>query len=226
MAKNDTADKPRVLTEVESKEMLGKAGVPAVSTKLARDVKEAVALSNEAGYPVVLKVMSADVVHKSDAGGVKLGLENAEQVEKAYAEMMASVQAAYPDAVIDGVSVQAMARKGVEVIIGMSKDPQFGPVLMFGLGGVLVELLKDVAFRIVPVAKIDANEMIREIKGFPMLQGFRGAEPADLEALEDLIVKVSDFVEANPQVKELDLNPVFAYGDGAVAVDARVVVES
>ncbi len=226
MAKNDTADKPRVLTEVESKEMLGKAGVPVVSTKLARDVKEAVALSNEAGYPVVLKVMSADVVHKSDAGGVKLGLENAEQVEKAYAEMMASVKAAYPDAVIDGVSVQAMARKGVEVIIGMSKDPQFGPVLMFGLGGVLVELLKDVAFRIVPVAKIDANEMIREIKGFPMLQGFRGAEPADLEALEDLIVKVSDFVEANPQVKELDLNPVFAYGDGAVAVDARVVVES
>jgi len=226
MAKNDTADKPRVLTEVESKEMLGKAGVPVVATKLARDVKEAVALSNEAGYPVVLKVMSADVVHKSDAGGVKLGLENAEQVEKAYAEMMASVKAAYPDAVIDGVSVQAMARKGVEVIIGMSKDPQFGPVLMFGLGGVLVELLKDVAFRIVPVAKIDANEMIREIKGFPMLQGFRGAEPADLEALEDLIVKVSDFVEANPQVKELDLNPVFAYGDGAVAVDARVVVES
>ncbi|MFW6056956.1 MAG: acetate--CoA ligase family protein, partial [Chloroflexota bacterium] len=104
-------------------------------------------------------------------------------------------------------------------------DPQFGPVLMFGLGGVLVELLKDVSFRIVPVRKVDAAEMIREIKGFPMLQGFRGAEPADLDALEDLIVKVSDFVEKNPQVKELDLNPVFAYGDGAVAVDARVVVE-
>ena len=226
MATNDTANKPRVLTEVESKDMLGKAGVSVVQTKLAKNGKEALALSKEAGYPVVLKVMSEDVVHKSDAGGVKLGLEDEAQVTRAYGEMMESVKAAYPEAKIDGVSVQAMARKGVEVIVGMSKDPQFGPVLMFGLGGVLVELLKDVSFRIVPVAKMDAAEMIREIKGFPMLEGFRGSEPADLNALESLIVKVSEFVEKNPQVKELDLNPVFAYGDGAVAVDARVVIGS
>jgi len=225
MATNDTAAKTRVLTEVESKDMLAKAGVPVVPTKLAKDEKEALALSKEAGFPVVLKVMSEDVVHKSDAGGVKLGLEDEAQVSKAYAEMMASVKAAYPEVKIDGVSVQAMARKGVEVIIGMSKDPQFGPVLMFGLGGVLVELLKDVSFRIVPVEKVDAAEMIREIKGFPMLEGFRGSEPADLDALENLIVKVSEFVDKNPKVKELDLNPVFAYGDGAVAVDARVITE-
>ncbi len=225
MARSKVADSPRVLNEVESKAMLKAAGIPVVETRFARTKAEAVAVSRQIGFPVVLKIMSPDVVHKSDSGGVKLGVETAAGVERAISEMRASVKAKQPDAKIEGVSVQAMARKGVEVIIGMSKDPQFGPVIMFGLGGVLVELLKDVSFRIVPVRKVDAAEMIREIKGFPMLQGFRGAEPADLDALEDLIVKVSDFVEKNPQVKELDLNPVFAYSDGAVAVDARVVVE-
>ncbi|MCK9356205.1 MAG: acetate--CoA ligase family protein [Dehalococcoidia bacterium] len=226
MSQSTTVQSPRVLTEIESKDMLKAAGIPVVETKLARNQKEAVALSKEMGFPVALKIISPEVVHKSDSGGVKLGLENAAQVEKAYAAIMASVKEKVPGARILGVSVQSMARKGVEVIVGMSKDPQFGPVIMFGLGGVLVELLKDVSFRIVPVAKFDAAEMIREIKGFPMLQGFRGAEPADLGALEKLIVKVSEFVEQHPQVKELDLNPVFAYKDGVVAVDARVVVES
>lgn len=225
MAQSKTDATSRVLTEVESKEMLKAAGVPVVETRLARNMKEAVAISREMGYPVALKLMSEDVVHKSDAGGVKLGLQNGSQVEKAYSAMMSSVKAAYPGAKIDGVSVQRMAEPGVEVIVGMSKDPQFGPVLMFGLGGVLVELLKDVSFRIVPVAKMDAAEMIREIKGFPMLQGFRGSKPSDLDALENLIVAVSAFVEKNPQVKELDLNPVFAYDDGVVAVDARIVLE-
>jgi len=226
MTESKLADKPRVLNEVDSKAMLKAAGIPVVDTRFARNMKEAVAISKELGFPVALKVMSAEVVHKSDAGGVKLKLENAAQVEKAYSAMMTSVKAVYPKAKIDGVSVQKMARSGVEVIVGMSKDPQFGPVLMFGLGGVLVELLKDVAFRIVPVTKFDAAEMIREIKGFPMLTGFRGSEPCDLEALENLIVKVSDFVEQHPEVKELDLNPVFAYKDGVAAVDARVVVEA
>ena len=226
MTESKVAETTKVLNEVDSKAMLNAAGIPVVETRFARTMKEAVAISKELGFPVALKVMSAEVIHKSDAGGVKLKLENGSQVEKAYAAMMASVKAMYPKAKIDGVSVQKMARPGVEVIVGMSKDPQFGPVLMFGLGGVLVELLKDVAFRIVPVSKFDAAEMIREIKGFPMLTGFRGSEPADLKALEKLIVSVSDFVEKNPQVKELDLNPVFAYKDGVVAVDARVVLES
>lgn len=226
MTQSKVADMPKVLNEVESKAMLKAAGIPVVDTRFARNMKEAVAISKELGFPVALKVMSAEVVHKSDAGGVKLRLENVSQVEKAYSAMMASVKAVYPKAKIDGVSVQRMARPGVEVIVGMSKDPQFGPVLMFGLGGILVELLKDVAFRIVPVAKFDAAEMIREIKGFPMLTGFRGSEPCDLGALEKLIVSVSNFVEKHPEVKELDLNPVFAYKDGVTAVDARVVLES
>ncbi len=226
MTQSKAIAETRVLTEVESKEMLKAAGLPVVDTRLACSKKEAVSISREIGFPVVLKVMSADVVHKSDSGGVKLGLANSAQVEKAYSAIMSSVKGAYPEAKIQGVSVQSMARPGVEVIVGMSRDPQFGPVLMFGLGGVLVELLKDVSFRIVPVSKADAAEMIREIKGFPMLEGFRGSEPADLGALEKLIVGVSEFIERNPQVKELDLNPVFAYKDGVVAVDARVIAES
>lgn len=214
-----------LLTEVASKELLKKAGIPVVEAKLARSKKEAISISKEMGFPVVLKISSPDVVHKSDSGGVKLGLANATQVGKAYSEIISSVKQAYPEAQIQGVSVQPMAPPGVEVIVGMSKDPQFGPVLMFGLGGILVEVLKDVSFRIVPVTERDAREMIREIKGYPILEGYRGQKPASIPALEKLIVKVSQFVEKNPQIKELDLNPIFAYPDKAVAVDARIILE-
>jgi len=214
-----------LLTEVESKELLKKAGIPVIETKLARSKNEAISISKEVGFPVVLKISSPDVIHKSDAGGVKLGLANATQVGRAYSQIIASIRQAYPEAHIEGVSVQRMAPPGVEVIVGMSKDPQFGPVLMFGLGGILVEILKDVAFRIVPVTQRDAHEMIREIKGYPVLEGYRGQKPVNIAALEDLIVKVSQFVEENPQIKELDLNPVFAYPDKVVAVDARIILE-
>ena len=214
-----------LLTEIESKALLKKAGIPVVEAKLARSKKEAVSISHEMGFPVVLKISSADVVHKSDSGGVKLGLANATQVGKAYSEILFSIKQAYPQAQIDGVSVQPMAAPGVEVIVGMSKDPQFGPVLMFGLGGILVEVLKDVSFRIVPVTARDAKAMIKEIKGYPVLEGYRGQKPASIPALEKLIVKVSQFVERNPQIRELDLNPIFAYPDKAVAVDARIILE-
>jgi len=214
-----------LLTEVESKELLRKAGIPVVEAKLARSKKEAISISRETGFPVVLKISSPDVVHKSDSGGVKLGLTNAAQVGKAYSQIISSIKQAHPEARIDGVSVQTMAPPGVEVIVGMSKDPQFGPVLMFGLGGILVEVLKDVSFRIVPVTERDAREMIKEIKGYPVLQGYRGQKPASIPALEQLIVKVSQFIENNPRIKELDLNPIFAYPDKAVAVDARIILE-
>ena len=214
-----------MLTEVESKELLRKAGIPVIETRLARSKKEAISISKEMGFPVVLKISSHDVVHKSDSGGVKLGLMNGTQVGKAFSEIVSSVKKEYPKAKIQGLSVQTMAQPGVEVIVGMSKDAQFGPVLMFGLGGVLVEVLKDVSFRIVPLTRRDASEMIKEIKGYPILQGYRGSEPADIGALEELIVKVSEFVEQNPQIKELDLNPIFAYKDRAIAVDARIILE-
>jgi len=213
-----------VLTEIEAKELLKQAGVSVVDTKLATSGEEAISISQQFGFPVVLKIASPDVVHKSDAGGVKLGLKTSKQVGKAYDDILKAIKKQYPEAKIQGVAVQKMARPGVEVIIGMSKDAQFGPVIMFGLGGVLVEILKDVSFRIVPLAQRDAREMIREIKGYPLLEGYRGQEPVDVANLEELILKVSNFVEQNPEVEELDLNPIFAYSDGAVAVDARIIL--
>ena len=223
---NARREKRVLLTEVESKQVVEEAGINVVKAKLARSIKEAVAVSREFGFPVVLKVASPDIVHKSDIGGVKVGLTNATQVSKAYREIMTSVKQKEPKASDHGVSVQPMAKPGVEIIIGMSKDAQFGPVIMFGLGGILVEILKDVSFRIVPLAKRDAREMIRDIKGYPVLEGYRGQPPSDVAALEDMILKVSAFVERTPVIKELDLNPVFAYKDGAIAVDARIVLEA
>ena len=214
-----------VLTEVEAKEVLKQAGIDIIDTKLATSREEAISISREFGFPVVLKITSPDIVHKSDAGGVKLGLRTVKQVGKAYEDILQAVRQNYPQAKIQGVAVQKMARPGVEVIIGMSQDAQFGPVLMFGLGGILVEVLKDVSFRIVPLAKRDAAEMVREIKGYPLLEGYRGQEAVDVSYLEELLLKVSDFAERNPEVKELDLNPIFAYSDGAIAVDARIILE-
>ena len=214
-----------MLTAVESKELLKQAGIPVVEAKLARSKKEAVSMSKETGFPVVLKISSPDIVHKSDSGGVRLGLANATQVGNAYSKIMSSIKQKYPKAVIQGVSVQKMAPPGMEVIIGMSKDPQFGPVITFGLGGVLVEILKDVSFRIVPVSGKDASEMVKEIKGYPLLLGYRGQEAVDIASLEKLIVKVAQFIEQNPKIKELDLNPIFAYKDNAIAVDARIILE-
>lgn len=213
-----------VLTEIESKQLLQEAGIPVTLAVIARDAKEAAKAAEKAGFPAVLKIVSPEVTHKSDVGGVKLGLESADEVAAAFEEIVAAVKAAQPDASIEGVAVQTMAPAGTEVIVGMSKDSQFGPVMMFGLGGIFVEVLKDVAFRIVPLEPKDAREMVREIKGYPVLEGVRGQPPADLAALEKLILQVSAFVEAHPEIEELDLNPVFAYPDGVLAVDARIVV--
>lgn len=210
------------LIETEAKQILAEAGIDVVTTKLARTASEAVSISDELGYPVALKVVSPDIIHKSDLGGVKLRLQDRRAVEMAYGDIVDAVARKCPGATVKGVSVQRMARSGVEVILGMNKDPQFGPVLMFGIGGILVELLKDVSFRIVPLERSDATEMIHEIKGFPLLTGYRGREPVDLAKLEEMLLRLSDLAENYPQIKELDINPVFAYRDGAVAVDARI----
>jgi acyl-CoA synthetase (NDP forming) len=214
----------KILTEVESKQLLEEAGVPTAHARLASTRDAAVQAASDIGFPVVLKVVSPQITHKTDVGGVKLNLKSPEEVASAFDEIVAAARSAAPDATVAGVSVQQMARPGIEVIAGVSTDPQFGPVLMFGLGGVLVEVLKDVAFRIIPIVPRDARQMIREIKGFPLLEGYRGQEPADLNALENLLLRVSDFVEKHPEVSELDLNPIFAYKDGALAVDARIVL--
>ena len=214
-----------ILTEFESKKILKQAGIPVVETKLAKTQKEAVSLSQKMSFPVALKIVSPDVIHKSDSGGVKLSLNNVTEVKKAYDEILKKVKKQYPDAVIHGVSVQKMIQPGTEVIVGTSKDPQFGPVIMFGLGGIFVELLKDVSFRVIPVEQRDAQEMIKEIKGYPLLQGYRGKEPANISVLVEIILKISKLIEENPQIKELELNPIFAYQNKAVAVDARIILE-
>jgi acetate---CoA ligase (ADP-forming) subunit beta len=214
-----------VLTEIEAKNIFKQIGVKTVQTRLASSQKEAVEFSNEIGFPAVLKIYSPDITHKTDAGGVKVGLKNAAEVRKAYKEIMSSVKEKFPKAKIEGVSVQPMARPGVEIIIGMFKDPQFGPVIMFGLGGIFVEVLKDVAFRLIPIENRDAEQMIKEIKGYALLNGYRGQEPAHVPSLVDILLKLSAFVDKTPEIKEMDINPVFAYKDSALAVDARIVLE-
>ncbi len=214
-----------LLTEVEAKQILKEAGVKVVDTRLAKTKTEAVAIAKELGFPVVLKIVSPDIVHKSDIGGVKLGIGSATAVGKAFDEIMAAAKSKQPSAKVVGVSVQKQARQGTEIIVGMTKDPQFGPVLMFGLGGVMVEVLKDVAFRIVPLTKRDATQMVQEIKGFPILGGYRGQEPANIPMIEETILKLSAFAEKHPEIKEMDLNPIFAYKDDLAAVDARIILE-
>ena len=213
-----------LLNEVEAKDLLRDAGVPVTATTLATTREAAQSQAEAAGYPVVLKIVSPDIVHKSDVGGVKLNLANKNEVGEAYDAVVANSLKAVPNAKIVGVAVQHMAPQGTEVIVGMTTDPQFGPVMMFGLGGIMVEVLKDVSFRLVPLTDKDAGQMIKEIKGHPMLEGVRGQPPADIAALRSAIVKVSEFVAKHPEVRELDLNPMFAYPDGALAVDARIVI--
>lgn len=218
-------EKRTVLTEIEAKQVFTKAGINCTDTRLARTKEDAVSLSEEIGFPVVLKISSVDITHKSDAGGVRVNLKDKVEVENAFDMIMRSAREKFPDADIEGISVQRMAKSGTEIIIGMIKDAQFGPVLMFGLGGILVEVLEDVAFRIVPLEKRDASEMIKEIKGYKLLEGYRGQDPVDIPYLEDMLVKLSVFVDNTPEIKEIDMNPVFAYKDGAVVVDARIVLE-
>ncbi len=229
MKKDDILAKARkekrtVLTEIDAKQILVEAGINCIDTRLAIDKDQAVAASEEIGYPVVLKVSSVDITHKSDAGGVKVGLQDRGAVERAYDDIMDSCRAFSSDALIEGVAVQGMAKPGTEIIMGMIKDASFGPVVMFGLGGVLVEVLEDVAFRIVPIEKADAAEMTNELKGRKLLDGYRGQAPANVDVLHEMLLKLSDFVNATPGIEEIDMNPVFAYADGATVVDARIIL--
>ncbi|MDY6964529.1 MAG: acetate--CoA ligase family protein [Halobacteriota archaeon] len=209
--------------EHESKELLEKAGIPTTGCEVAKSQDEAVELAKKIGFPVALKVLSPEIVHKSDIGGVKLGIEDEGDVKESYDELIANAKKVSEN--ITGIGVQKMADPGVEIIVGMTKDPQFGPALMFGLGGVFVEILKDVSFRIVPIEERDADEMIKEIKGYPVLEGYRGSPPASVDKIKDLLLNMSKFVSDHPEIDEIDLNPVFAYPNGLVVADARVIVE-
>jgi acyl-CoA synthetase (NDP forming) len=210
-----------VLTEFESKELLQEIGIPVPAQKLTSTKEETLAAVEEIGFPVVLKLMAEDVIHKSDTGAVKLNLKTKEEIENAYEELMN-----IPAQMEKKISVQKMADEPItELIIGMTTDPQFGPALMFGIGGILVELLEDVSFRIAPITEFDAKEMIHEIKGFPILDGYRGKPKADIEAIVETLMKISELVTINETINEMDLNPVFIYEKGLVCVDARIILK-
>jgi len=171
---------------------------------------------------VVLKILSPDIVHKTEAGGVSVDLRSSPEVAEAYRSMLRRVKESHPEARLEGVMVERYLKGGREVIIGMSSDPRFGPILMFGLGGIYVEALKDVSFRVCPVTRTDAEEMIRSIRGFPLLEGVRGEAASDLATLAETIQRVSQLVGDHDRIRELDMNPFLAFPSGGMAVDARI----
>jgi acyl-CoA synthetase (NDP forming) len=213
------------VNEAEAKRLLAAAGVPFAAEKIARTAREAVAAADAIGYPIAMKVLSPDIAHKSEAGGVVLSLRNADEVARGYAAMMQGVAAHAPQARLEGALVARMIEGGVETVIGIKRDAVFGPAVMFGLGGVYVEVLKDVTLRLAPVDRATAREMIRAIKGFALLAGARGKPPVDLDALADAIVAMSRFGAAHADVTSAEINPFIALPDGGVAVDALVMTE-
>jgi len=215
----------KFLLEPEAKTVCMEYGIPVTRFKVAKTSDEAVSFAEEIGYPVVLKIVSPDVIHKFDVGGVFLNLKTPEEVRNAFDNILGNVRKHKPNAKVLGVVVQEMAPPSTEVIVGAIKDPQFGPALMFGLGGIFVEILKDVTFRIAPVSEEEARDMITEIKAHPVLKGYRGMPPADVEAIVQIIVNTSRLVMDHLEIKELDLNPIIVYEKGAKTVDARIILE-
>lgn len=216
------------LTEIESKRIFSAYGLPVVSTKLATSEEQAVNLAEANGYPVVLKIVSPDILHKSDAGGVKVNIQDEASARQAYQEILKNAKAYKADADIHGIAVQHMAPWATEIIIGSINDPTFGPTVMFGLGGIFVEVLKDVTFRVAPIAEAEAAAMLDEIRSAPILDGVRGETARDKKALADVLAKYAFMVaDLADEVKESDANPVLVYdkGDGVMVVDARIILK-
>jgi len=212
------------LFEHEAKKLLSIHNVSVSNDKLAKTAEEAVSIASEIDGEVALKIVSPDILHKSDAGGVKLKLKTEDQVRSAFDEIIENAKKYNPKANIIGCIVSVMADKGIEVIIGTKIDDQFGPVIMFGLGGVLVEVLKDVSFRVLPISYSSAKKMIKEIKSERILNGIRGNSPVDRKAICKLMLKISEIIEAYPKIIEMDLNPVIVHNEGLTVVDARIII--
>ena len=221
-AKNEARNS---LLETEAKTICANYGIPVPKFEIAKTRDAAADFAEELSFPVVLKIVSPDIIHKSDVGGVIVNLKSRLDVEKGYDQILANVKKNAPDSRIVGIEVTQMAPAGVEVIIGSIKDAQFGQTLMFGLGGVFVEIFKDVAFRIAPVTQEDAKEMITEIKSYSLLRGYRNTPPSDINAIVDILMKLSKIVMDHPEIREADLNPTIIYQKGAKTVDARIILE-
>lgn len=199
--------------------LLKKYGVRTVDEMIAGSPDEAARFAKKIGYPVVLKIVSREIIHKTDQGCVKINIVNEHELRAAYSHIMKNAGKAK----VQGMLVQKMVKQGIELIVGGRKDPQFGPIILFGLGGIFVEILKDVSIRVCPVTREEAEEMIGEIKGSPLLHGARGTEHVDTEKIARLLVNVSRMLYENQEICELDLNPIIAYKDGYLAVDVRVI---
>ncbi len=218
------AENRTALSEIESKQLLEACGIATAMPRRAASATQAGVIAKQIGFPVALKVLSPDVTHKTEVGGVELGLNSQTQVEAAFKRIKANLAAKAPSARFEGAAVQAMAKPGVEMLAGINYDPAFGAMLVAGLGGVLVEVLKDVVMRPAPIDARTGREMIDELKGAAILRGVRGAPPADVEAFVDLLVKLSQLAAAHPDIREMDLNPVIVYPRGLIAADARVAL--
>ncbi|NWF86331.1 acetate--CoA ligase family protein [Candidatus Bathyarchaeota archaeon] len=218
-------EKRKFLLETEAKTVCAEYSIPVTRFKLAKSKADAVKFANEIGYPIVLKIVSPDIIHKSDVGGVIVGLKSAKDVQKSYKQIMQNVKRHNAKAKIVGVLIQEMAPSSTEVIVGAIKDPQFGPAIMFGLGGIFVEVLKDVTFRVAPITEQEAREMITEVRAYPLLKGYRNQPPADIDAIVKILLNASKLVMEHQEIKELDLNPIMVYEKGAKTVDARIILE-
>jgi acyl-CoA synthetase (NDP forming) len=212
-----------VLTEHEAKKLLTKYGIAVTKESIAQNPDEAYAIALQIGTPLAMKISSPDISHKSDVGGVELNVM-ASEAKATYDKIISRIKKAVPDARIEGILVQQMAPPGHEMIVGLKKDAQFGHALMFGLGGIFVEVYKDVSFRVAPIGIKEALDMISEIKGYPILKGIRGRMPADIDAIARVLVLVSEMAQKE-NIIELDINPLIAGETGAIAVDARAMIE-
>jgi len=227
----DTPQKPTLTVPAVGRQLplhqafarIAEQGLPCTKFALADSPGNAAQIAQEQGFPVALKISSPDILHKSDVGGVKLNLDSAEAVEKAYNELLSAVKLSSPEAKVDGVLVSKMATPGLEVIVGMNRDPQFGPVILFGLGGIMVEIFQDVSLRLLPLTKDEALSMIQEIKGYGLIAGYRGRPAVDEQALADCLLDIARTAESYPEIVEIDLNPVFAYAEGILVADARII---
>ncbi len=210
------------MLEPEAKELCRAYGLPVGEWRVAKNETEALSFSAELGFPLAMKIVSSDIVHKSDVGGVILGIESQEKVRDAFGSIQSVAEKT--GSRFEGALMEKMARPGIETIIGAKRDPQFGPVIMFGVGGIFVEIFKDVSFRVAPIERADAMEMINELKALPLLRGARGRKPVDLDSLADSLMKVSRLMVDNEGVSEIDLNPTLGYEDGCKVLDARIIL--
>lgn len=213
-----------VLLETEAKDLCASYGLPVPKYKVASTPEEAIKAAKEMGFPVVMKVLSKDIIHKSDAGCVMLGISNEEEVEKAFKNIINNAINFNPNAEIKGVLIEEMLPRGLEVVVGAMRDPEFGPTVMFGLGGIFIEVIRDVTFRVAPVTRDEAEEMIKEIKGYKILEGYRGRERADIETILKIILGVSNLIVDNDEISQLDLNPIIVWRKGGKVADAKIIL--